>query len=61
VIVTGHRSVAYQQVIDRVPLVVDCCHATAGLQDAEENVVMLGVGAGRPALHASRNAETRAG
>ena len=45
VIVTGHHGVDYQQVIDRVPLVVDCCHATAGLKDGAERVVMLGVGA----------------
>jgi len=45
VIVTGHRHVDYQQVIDRVPLVVDCCHAAAGLQDPEERVVRLGSGA----------------
>lgn len=44
VIVTGHRNVDYQQVIDRVPLVVDCCHATAGLTDGERRVVKLGVG-----------------
>ena len=44
VIVTGHRNVDYQQVIDRVPLVVDCCHATAGLKDGEGRVVKLGVG-----------------
>jgi UDP-N-acetyl-D-glucosamine dehydrogenase len=47
VIVTGHRHVDYQQVIDRVPLVVDCCHAAAGLQDAEKRVVRLGSGAVR--------------
>jgi len=47
VIVTGHRHVDYQQVIDRVPLVVDCCHAAAGLKDAEERVVKLGSGAVR--------------
>jgi UDP-N-acetyl-D-glucosamine dehydrogenase len=44
VIVTGHRNVDYQEVIDRVPLVVDCCHATAGLKDGEGRVVTLGVG-----------------
>ncbi len=44
VIVTGHHGVDYQQVIDRVPLVVDCCNATAGLRDAEGRVVRLGVG-----------------
>ena len=42
VIVTGHRHVDYQQVIDRAPLVVDCCNVTAGLKDAEERVVRLG-------------------
>jgi UDP-N-acetyl-D-glucosamine dehydrogenase len=42
VIVTGHRNVDYQQVIDRVPLVVDCCNVTAGLKDAEGKVVRLG-------------------
>ncbi len=42
VIVTGHRSVNYQRVIDRVPLVVDCCNATAGLKDIEGRVVKLG-------------------
>jgi UDP-N-acetyl-D-glucosamine dehydrogenase len=47
VIVTGHRHVDYQQVLDRVPLVVDCCQAAAGLQDAEERVVRLGRGAVR--------------
>jgi len=44
VIVTGHRNVDYQQVIDRVPLVVDCCNVTAGLRDADGKVVKLGVG-----------------
>jgi UDP-N-acetyl-D-mannosaminuronate dehydrogenase len=44
VIVTGHRNVDYQRVIDRVPLVVDCCRATAGLKDEEGRVAMLGVG-----------------
>jgi hypothetical protein len=42
VIVTGHQAVDYQQVIDRVPLVVDCCNATAGLLDRHVNVVRLG-------------------
>ena len=42
VIVTGHRSVDYQRVIDRVPLVVDCCNATTGLKDTEGRVVKLG-------------------
>jgi UDP-N-acetyl-D-glucosamine dehydrogenase len=42
VIVTGHRHVDYQQVIDRAPLVVDCCNVTAGLNDAEARVVRLG-------------------
>jgi len=42
VIVTGHRHVSYQQVIDRAPLVVDCCNVTAGLKDLEERVVRLG-------------------
>jgi UDP-N-acetyl-D-glucosamine dehydrogenase len=44
VVVTGHRSVDYQQVIDSVPLVVDCCNATAGLRDGEGKVVRLGAG-----------------
>jgi UDP-N-acetyl-D-glucosamine dehydrogenase len=44
VIVTGHRHVDYQAVIDRAPLVVDCCQATAGLRDGEEKIVVLGVG-----------------
>lgn len=44
VIVTGHRHVDYQQVIDRVPLVVDCCNVTGGLQDGAGRVVRLGVG-----------------
>jgi UDP-N-acetyl-D-glucosamine dehydrogenase len=44
VIVTGHRNVNYQTVIERVPLVVDCCHATVGLQDSEKKVIELGVG-----------------
>jgi UDP-N-acetyl-D-glucosamine dehydrogenase len=47
VIVTGHRHVDYQQVIDCAPLVVDCCHAAAGLKDVEERVVRLGRGAVR--------------
>jgi UDP-N-acetyl-D-glucosamine dehydrogenase len=44
VIVTGHRNVDYQHVIDLAPSVVDCCHATFGLKDGEEKVVRLGVG-----------------
>ena len=47
VIVTGHRHVNYQQVIDRAPLVVDCCHATAGVKDEQERVVKLGCGVAR--------------
>src|SRR3974377_2121241 len=31
VIVTGHRHVDYQHVVDMAQLVVDCCNATAGL------------------------------
>ena len=42
VVVTGHRHVDYQQVLDRAPLVVDCCNVTAGLKDVEERVVRLG-------------------
>jgi UDP-N-acetyl-D-glucosamine dehydrogenase len=44
VIVTGHRHVDYQQVIERAPLVVDCCNATMGLQDGDGKVVRLGSG-----------------
>jgi UDP-N-acetyl-D-glucosamine dehydrogenase len=44
VIVTGHRHVDYQAVIDRAPLVVDCCHATAGLRDGDSKVIKLGKG-----------------
>jgi UDP-N-acetyl-D-glucosamine dehydrogenase len=42
VIVTGHRYVDYQQIIDRLPLIVDCCNVTAGLADPETKVVKLG-------------------
>ena len=47
VIVTGHRNVDYQHVIDRASAVVDCCNATFGLPDAAGKVVKLGVGVGR--------------
>ncbi len=44
VIVTGHRNVDYQHVIDLAPSVVDCCNATMGLKGTEAKVVRLGVG-----------------
>jgi UDP-N-acetyl-D-glucosamine dehydrogenase len=44
VIITGHRNVDYQQVIDLTPSVMDCCNATLGLKDPESKVVRLGVG-----------------
>jgi len=44
VIVTGHRNVDYQHVIDLAPSVVDCCNVTLGLKDHEARIVKLGVG-----------------
>jgi UDP-N-acetyl-D-glucosamine dehydrogenase len=44
VIVTGHRTVDYQQVIDLAPGVVDCCNVTLGLTDGAGKIVKLGVG-----------------
>jgi UDP-N-acetyl-D-glucosamine dehydrogenase len=44
VIVTGHRNVGYQHVIDLASSVVDCCNVTLGLKDEAEKVVRLGVG-----------------
>jgi UDP-N-acetyl-D-glucosamine dehydrogenase len=44
VIVTGHRNVDYQHVIDLASGVVDCCNVTLGLKGVEAKVVRLGVG-----------------
>jgi UDP-N-acetyl-D-glucosamine dehydrogenase len=44
VIVTGHRNVDYQHVVDIASSVVDCCNVTIGLQGAEGKIVRLGVG-----------------
>ncbi len=44
VIVTGHRHVDYQQVVDTTRLVVDCCNVTEGLTDGDGRIVRLGVG-----------------
>jgi UDP-N-acetyl-D-glucosamine dehydrogenase len=44
VIVTGHRNVDYQHVVDLAASVVDCCNVTIGLQGAGPKVVRLGAG-----------------
>ncbi len=44
VIVTGHRHVDYQHVVDMTQLVVDCCNATSGLTDRDGKIVRLGAG-----------------
>ena len=42
VIVTGHRSVDYAQVVKKAHLLVDTCNATAGLASEPGKVVRLG-------------------
>jgi UDP-N-acetyl-D-glucosamine dehydrogenase len=42
VIVTGHRTVDYGQVVKKASLVVDTCNATAGVGSGAPNVVRLG-------------------
>ena len=44
VIVTGHRNVDYERVVELAPLVVDCCNVTAAVKSGQEKVVRLGVG-----------------
>ena len=44
VIVTGHRSVDYREVVDHAARVVDTCNATAGLEVGREKVLRLGAG-----------------
>lgn len=45
VIISGHRAVDYQRVLDRASLVVDTCHATAGLSADAGRLIRLGDGA----------------
>jgi len=42
VIVTGHRSVDYEQVVEQARLVVDCCNATGSLAHQLPHIVRLG-------------------
>ncbi len=42
VIVTGHRHVDYARVVDKARLVIDCCHATAGVTRGREKIILLG-------------------
>jgi UDP-N-acetyl-D-glucosamine dehydrogenase len=44
VIVTGHRAVDYQRVVERAACVVDTCNATADVDCARDNVLRLGAG-----------------
>ncbi len=44
VIVTGHRNVDYQHVVDLASGVVDCCNATIGLKEGDGRIIRLGVG-----------------
>ncbi|MGD2104483.1 MAG: nucleotide sugar dehydrogenase [Anaerolineae bacterium] len=44
VIVTGHRCVDYQRVVDKATRVVDTCNATAGVEGGDDRVLRLGVG-----------------
>ncbi|MGD2145548.1 MAG: nucleotide sugar dehydrogenase [Anaerolineae bacterium] len=44
VIVTGHRSLDYGRVVDRAPLVVDTCNATADVRQGRDRIVRLGAG-----------------
>jgi UDP-N-acetyl-D-mannosaminuronate dehydrogenase len=41
VIVTGHHTIDYQQVLDQADLVVDSCHATGDMQ-GKAKIVKLG-------------------
>ena len=42
VIVTGHRSLNYERVVEKARLVVDCCNATRTIADSSGKVVRLG-------------------
>ncbi len=42
VVVTGHRSLDYEQVVRHASLVVDTCNAAAGISDYREKIVRLG-------------------
>jgi hypothetical protein len=42
VIVTGHRALDYDRVVQRAAQVVDACNATAGVVEGRERIVRLG-------------------
>jgi UDP-N-acetyl-D-glucosamine dehydrogenase len=44
VIVTGHRTLDYGQVVDRAARVVDTCNATADVDGGRDKVARLGTG-----------------
>jgi UDP-N-acetyl-D-glucosamine dehydrogenase len=44
VIVTGHRSLDYDRVVERAAHVVDTCNATAGVDGGRDKIVLLGAG-----------------
>lgn len=43
-IVTGHRQIDYQRVVDQARLVVDCCNATVEVTSGREKIILLGAG-----------------
>jgi hypothetical protein len=46
VIVTEHRNVDYQHMVDLASSVVDCCNVTVGVKGAGAKIVRLGSGIG---------------
>jgi UDP-N-acetyl-D-glucosamine dehydrogenase len=42
IIVTGHRSLDYRQVVQQASLVIDCCNATRATDDGKARIVRLG-------------------
>jgi UDP-N-acetyl-D-glucosamine dehydrogenase len=44
VIVTGHRSVDYERVVERAPRVIDTCNVTADVEGDRDKVLRLGAG-----------------
>jgi hypothetical protein len=44
VIVTGHRSLDYDRVVEQAARVIDTCNVTAGVDGDKDNVLRLGAG-----------------
>ncbi len=44
IIVAGHSNVDYARVANKARLVIDCCNATANVQQGREKIILLGAG-----------------